>query len=264
MGMPTLCRSGRRRFTLPGFDHRLRRVFLCLVGGDRPFFAAISMLSPRLPDDAIITCDSGTVAAWYARDLRMRRGMMGSLSGGLATMGCAMPYGMAAKFAYPQRPVIALAGDGAMQMNGISAMITLAHHWRKWSDPRFVICVLNNSDLNMVTWEQRGTEGEPKFEASQVLPGFNYAEYAKLLGLRGIRVERAQTVGIAWEEALASDRPTLLEMVTDPNVPPVPPHVSSKQVRHYARALLQGDPQALEVMKATAKEWWDSIKPSRG
>jgi pyruvate dehydrogenase (quinone) len=220
-------------------------------------------LSPQLPDNVIITCDSGTAAAWYARDVKLRRGMMGSLSGGLATMGCAMPYAMAAKFAYPDRPVIALVGDGAMQMNGISAMVTLAHHWKKWADPRFVILVLNNSDLNMVTWEQRGTEGEPKFDASQVLPSFEYAEYAKLLGLGGIRVDKPLAVALAWEEALSSDRPTLLEMMTDPNVPPVPPHVSSKQARHYARALLSGDPQALEVVKATAKEWWDSVKPTR-
>jgi pyruvate dehydrogenase (quinone) len=219
-------------------------------------------LSPRLPDDAIITCDSGTAAAWYARDLKLRRGMMGSLSGGLATMGCAIPYALAAKFAHPQRPVIALLGDGAMQMNGISAMVTVAHHWRKWRDPRFVVMVLSNSDLNMVTWEQRGTEGDPKFEDSQDLPPFAYGEYAKLLGLCGIRVDRPQTVGLAWDEALSADRPTLLEMVTDPNIPPVPPHVSSKQVRHYARALLYRDPQALEVVKATAKEWWDSIKPT--
>ena len=219
-------------------------------------------LSPRLPDDAIITCDSGTAAAWYARDLKLRRGMMASLSGGLATMGCAIPYALAAKFAHPQRPVIALVGDGAMQMSGISAMVTVAHHWTRWQDPRFVVMVLSNSDLNMVTWEQRGTEGDPKFEDSQELPAFAYSEYAKLLGLCGIRVDRPQTVGLAWEEALSADRPTLLEMVTDPNVPPVPPHVTGQQVRHYARALLHRDPQALEVVKATAKEWWDSIKPT--
>jgi pyruvate dehydrogenase (quinone) len=220
-------------------------------------------LSPRLPDNAIITCDSGTAAAWYARDLKLRRGMSGSLSGGLATMGCAVPYAIAAKFAHPGRPVIALVGDGAMQMNGISALITLAHHWRRWSDPRLVVMVLNNSDLNMVTWEQRGTEGAPKFLASQKLPSFDYAEYARLLGLRGIRVDRPQSIGLAWEEALMSDRPMLLEMCTDPNVPPVPPHVSGKQLRHYAKALLQRDPDALQVVKASAKEWWDSVKPSR-
>ena len=217
-------------------------------------------LSTLLPDDAIITCDSGTATAWYARDLKLRRGMMGSLSGGLATMGCAVPYAIAAKFAHPQRPVIALVGDGAMQMSGVNALITLASHWKQWSDPRLIVLVLNNADLNMVTWEQRVTEGDPRFETSQALPGFAYAEYAKLLGLRGIRVDRAQSVGIAWEEAFASDRPIVLEMVTDPNVPPVPPHVGSMQVRHYARALLHGDPQALEVMKASAREWWDSVR----
>jgi pyruvate dehydrogenase (quinone) len=221
-------------------------------------------LSPRLPDDIILTCDSGTAAAWYARDLKLRRGMMGTLSGGLATMGCAVPYAIAAKFAYPTRPVIALVGDGAMQMNGISALVTVAHQWKRWKDPRLVVLVLNNSDLNMVTWEQRATEGDPKFEDSQVLPSFPYADYAKLLGLRGIRVERPQLLGLAWEESLSSERPTLLEVVTNANVPPVPPHVTGKQIKNYAKALLQRDPEALEVVKASAREWWESLKrPSR-
>ena len=219
-------------------------------------------LSPRLPDDAIVTCDSGAAAAGYARDLKLRRGMLGSLSGGLATMGCAIPYAIAAKFAHPHRPVIALVGDGAMQMNGISAMVTVAQHWSRWADPRLVVMVLNNSDVNMANWEQRATEGEPGFEGAPELPSFAYGEYAKMLGLCGIRVDRARTVGLAWEEALAADRPTLLEMVTDPSVAPVPPHVSGMQVREYVRALMHRDPQALEAMKATAKEWWDSVKPT--
>lgn len=217
-------------------------------------------LSPRLPEDTIIACDSGTCAAWYARNLKMRRGMMGSLSGGLATMGCAMPYAIAAKLAHPQRPVIALVGDGAWQMNGINALVTVAHLWKRWSDPRLVILVLDNGDLNMVTWEQRGTEGDPKFEGSQSLPAFPAAEYARLLGLRGVRVDRPQSVALAWEEALASDRPTVLHMITDPNVPPMPPRVTREQVKHYAKALLHGDPQAVEVVKATAREWWDGFR----
>ncbi|MBA3773100.1 MAG: thiamine pyrophosphate-requiring protein [Ramlibacter sp.] len=219
-------------------------------------------LSPRLPDDCIIACDSGTVAAWYSRDLKMRRGMMGSVSGGLASMGCAVPYAIAAKFAHPGRPVIALVGDGAMQMSGINALVTVAHHWRCWRDPRLVVLVLNNGDLNMVTWEQRGTEGDPKFESSQNLPSFPYADYARLLGLGGIRVDKPDLVSLAWEEALAADRPMLVEMVVDANVPPMPPHVTNKQLKHYAKALLHGDPQALEVARATAREWWASVKPA--
>jgi pyruvate dehydrogenase (quinone) len=220
-------------------------------------------LSPRLPDDCILTCDSGTVAAWYARDLKIRRGMMASLSGGLATMGPAVPYAIAAKFAHPSRPVIALLGDGAMQMIGINALITMARHWKQWRDPRLVVMVLNNSDLNMVTWEQRVSAGEPKFEDSQVLPRFPYADYAKLLGLHGIRVDRPDSIGAAWDEALSADRPTLLEMVTDPNVPPLPPHVTGKQVKDYVTALANNDPQAIEVMIATAKEWWDGMFPPK-
>ena len=220
-------------------------------------------LSPRLPDDVILTADSGTVASWYARDLKVRSGMMGSLSGGLATMGPAMPYALTAKMAWPERPVIALLGDGAMQMMGINALITVAREWRRWADPRLVVMVLNNGDLNMVTWEQRSTEGDPKFEGSQDLPSFPYAQYARMLGLGGIRVDKPADVAAAWDEALRADRPMLLEMVTDPTVPPAPPHITAKQFRHYASALLHGDPQALQVVKSSAREWWDGLVAAR-
>ncbi|WP_343732833.1 thiamine pyrophosphate-requiring protein [Duganella sp.] len=220
-------------------------------------------LSPRLPDNVILTCDSGSCASWYARDLKIRSGMTASLSGGLATMGSALPYALAAKCVHPERPVVAMLGDGAMQMLGVNALITLAHLWREWSDPRMVIMVLNNGDLNMVTWEQRITEGDAKLEASQNLPPFPYAAYAELLGLRGIRVDHPDQVAEAWKQALASPVPTLLEMVTDPDVPPLPPHVSAKQAVHYLRALLRGDPDATGIVTATIKEVWDSLRPGR-
>ena len=216
-------------------------------------------LSPRLPDDAILAADSGTVASWYARDIKARRGMIGTLSGGLATMGPAIPYALAAKMAYPDRPVVALLGDGAMQMLGINGLITIAREWRKWKDPRLVVMVLNNGDLNMVTWEQRSTEGDPKFAGSQDVPSFPYAQYGRMLGLGGLRVEQPADIAAAWDEALSSDRPMVLEMVTDPTVPPAPPHITAKQVRHYASALLQGDPQALQVVRSSAREWWDGL-----
>ena len=221
-------------------------------------------LSPRLPDNVILACDSGSCAGWYARDLKIRRGMSASLSGGLATMGSAIPYALAAKYVHPDRPVIAILGDGAMQMNGINALITLARVWREWSDPRMTIVVLNNGDLNMVSWEQRITEGDAKLPASQDLPSFPYAAYAELLGLRGIRVDKPDQVAAAWEQALSSPVPTLLEMVTDPDVPPLPPHVSIKQAGHYVRAVLRGDPDALGIVTATIKEVWDGLFPGRG
>jgi pyruvate dehydrogenase (quinone) len=216
-------------------------------------------LSPRLPDHCILTCDSGSAANWYARDLKIRRGMMGSLSGGLATMGPAVPYAIAAKYAHPDRPVVALVGDGAMQMNGINGLVTIAKVWREWKNPRLTIMVLNNGDLNLVTWEQRVMAGDPKFEASQNLPDFPYAGYADLLGLQGIRVDRPEDIGAAWERALSSDIPTVLEMITDPNVPPMPPHITTKQARSYVSALLQRDPDAIGIIKASAKEWWDGL-----
>jgi pyruvate dehydrogenase (quinone) len=220
-------------------------------------------LCPRLPEGCILTCDSGTSAAWFARDLKIRRGMMASLSGGLATMGPAVPYALAAKLAYPDRVPVALSGDGAMQMIGINALVTVAHRWRDWSDPRLVVLVLNNSDLNMVTWEQRVTAGDPKFEASQVLPAFPYADYARSLGLHGVRIDRPDALGAAFDEAFRADRPTLLDVVTDPNVPPLPPHVTRKQAKAYARALAHRDPDAVQTVIATAKEWWDGLVAGR-
>ncbi len=218
-------------------------------------------LSPRLPDHCILTCDSGSAANWYARDLKIRRGMMASLSGGLATMGPAVPYAIAAKYAYPDRPVIALLGDGSMQMNGINGLITISKVWHEWRDPRLTVMVLNNGDLNQVTWEQRAMEGDPKFEASQNLPEFPYAAYADLLGLNAIRVDRPEDIGPAWERALNANAPTVVEMVTDPDVPPLPPYVSGKQAKAYMSALLQRDPDAIGIVMASAKEWWDGLFP---
>ncbi|TFZ01390.1 thiamine pyrophosphate-requiring protein [Ramlibacter rhizophilus] len=221
-------------------------------------------LSPRLPEHCIITCDSGSTATWYARDLKFRRGMMGSLSGGLATMGPSVPYALAAKLAYPDRPVIAISGDGAMQMLGINGLITVAHRYKQWADPRLVVLVVDNGDLNMVTWEQRIMGGDPKFEGSQVLPSFPFAEYARSLGLLGIKVETPEAIGPAWDEALRADRPALLQVMSDPKVPPVPPHVSAKQARSYAKALVSGDPEAVGIVIASAKEWWDGLVGGKG
>ena len=218
-------------------------------------------LSPRLPDDCILTCDSGSAANWYARDLKIRRGMKASLSGGLATMGPGVPYAIAAKFAYPERHVIAMVGDGAMQMNGVNGLITIAKYWRTWHDPRLTIMVLNNRDLNQVTWEQRAMEGDPKFEASQNVPDFPYAKYADMLGLRGIRCDRSEDVALTWERALESSVPCVVEMGTDPDVPPLPPHISVKQAKAYVSALYHGDPDAVGIVTSSFKEVWESLFP---
>ena len=217
-------------------------------------------LSSRLPERAILTCDSGSAANWYARDLKVRRGMMASLSGGLATMGPGVPYAIAAKFVHPDRPVIAMVGDGAMQMNGINGLVTAAKYWKEWSNPTLVFMVLNNGDLNQVTWEQRAMEGDPKFAGSQDVPDFPYALYGEMLGLTALRVEKPDDVGAAWDAALAADRPTVLEMVTDPSVPPLPPHITMKQARAYLEALIKGDPDALSVIRESARQMWAKVK----
>jgi pyruvate dehydrogenase (quinone) len=201
-------------------------------------------LSKRLPDRAIVTADSGTAAVWLARDVRLRRGMMASLSGGLATMGCGVPYATAAKFAHDDRVAVALVGDGAMQMSGLNALIDVAKHWRKWRDPRLVVLVLNNRDLNYVTWEQRVMEGEPKFAASQNLPDLRYAELARIMGLDGVRVESAEQVGPAWDRALSATRPFVIDAVVSADVPTLPPELKPEQQERLEQALAAGDPDA--------------------
>ena len=210
-------------------------------------------LNKRLPDRAIFTADSGSTATWYAQFLDFRAGMMGSLSGNLATMGPAMPYAVAAKFAYPDRPVFALVGDGAMQMNGNNVLVTVSKYWKEWKDPRFVVLVLNNRDLNMVTWELRAQSGEPKFEGSQEIPDFPYAAYAESLGLMGLRVDRPEEVGRTWDVALRADRPVLVEAVVDPEFPMMPPHITLKEAKAYAKSVLKGDPEAKHMIGETLK-----------
>jgi pyruvate dehydrogenase (quinone) len=210
-------------------------------------------LSPRLPDDAILAADSGSSADWYARHVRLRGNMRGSLSGTLATMGAAVPYAIGAKFAHPGRPAIALEGDGAMQMNGLAELLTIRRYWQSWSDPRLVVAVLHNNDLNQVTWELRAMGGSPTFLESQALPDVSYADFAASIGLNSITVTDADKVGDAWDAALAADRPTVLDVHCDPNVPPVPPHVTYDQLKDAAEAMLKGDANRWQVIKAGIK-----------
>jgi pyruvate dehydrogenase (quinone) len=217
-------------------------------------------LSPRLPERAIITADSGSVANWFARDLKMRRGMKASLSGGLASLGAGTPYAVAGKMAYPDRTVIACMGDGAMQMNGLNVMITISKYWRRWPNPRLIVLVLNNRDLNQVTWEERVQIGAGKTESTQSIPDFPYHKYAELLGLKGIFVDHPDKVGAAWDEALAADCPVILEAYTDPNIPPLPPHITLKDARHFMGSLLT-EPERQSVIVNSAKEMLAGVLP---
>jgi pyruvate dehydrogenase (quinone) len=207
------------------------------------------LLSPLLPDNCIITADSGSSTNWFARDLRMRPGMMASLSGNLATMGPAVPYAIAAKFAFPERPVIASVGDGAMQMNGINGLISIAKYYKEWKDPRLVVVVLNNRDLNQVTWEQRVMEGDAKYRCSQELPAFDYAGYARSVGLEGICIRKPEELQDALKKALTASRPCLLDIETDPEVPPLPPHITFEQAAAFASSILSGDPNKLAMIR---------------
>lgn len=211
-------------------------------------------LSPRLPDDVILCGDSGSHTNWYARDIKMRRGMMGSLSGKLASMGSGVPYAIAAKMAYPDRPVIAMVGDGAMQMNGNAELVTVQQYWKRWQDPRFVVIVLVNHDLNQVTWEQRVLAGDPKYAEAQDVIDFPYARYGEMLGFKGITVEEPRDIAAAWDEALTHDRPVVIEFITDPDVPPLPPHITWDQAKAYLGALGKVDPDQWGIIKQSFKQ----------
>ena len=220
-------------------------------------------LSLRMPSNAIIAADSGSAANWYARHLRFTGDVRGSLSGTLATMGPGVPYAIGAKWAHPDRPTIALVGDGAMQMNGLAELITIAHYWQQWADPRLVVAVLHNNDLNQVTWEMRAMEGSPKFAESQTLPDIDYAAFARSIGLDAINVETADGVGPAWEQALAADRPTVLDVRCDPNVPPIPPHATFDQIKALAGAVFHGDEDTWGFAKQGLKQKAQQYLPGR-
>ncbi|MET3641610.1 pyruvate dehydrogenase (quinone) [Prescottella equi] len=222
-----------------------------------------SELSPILPDDAIVTADSGSAANWYARQLRFRGDIRGSLSGTLATMGPGVPYGIGAKFAHPGRPAIGFAGDGAMQMNGMAELITVKRYWQEWSDPRLIVAVLHNNDLNQVTWEMRAMGGAPKFTESQSLPDVDYAAFAASLGLQGITVDDPDALAGAWERALSADRPTVLDVHTDPDMPPIPPHATWEQFKDATAAVLGGDENAWGFVKTGIKTKAQEFLPHR-
>ena len=211
-------------------------------------------LSQRLPANAIVASDSGSAANWYARHLRFRDGVRGSLSGTLATMGPGVPYAIGAKWAHPDRPTIALVGDGAMQMNGLAELITIAHYWQQWQDPRLIVAILHNNDLNQVTWEMRAMEGAPKFAESQTLPDIDYAAFARSIGLHAVNVDTPDAVGQAWEAALSADRPSVLDVRCDPNVPPIPPHATFEQVKSMAGAIWHGDEDTWGFVKQGLKQ----------
>jgi pyruvate dehydrogenase (quinone) len=220
-------------------------------------------LDPLLPDNAIVTSDSGSTANWYARHLTMRPGMRSSLSGTLATMGPGVPYAIGAKFAHPDRPAIALVGDGAMQMNGMAELITAAKYRDLWEDPRLIVAIWNNHDLNQVTWEMRAMEGAPSFLPSQALPDVQYAAFARSLGLTGIRVEKPEDVEAAWRAGLEAEGPAVLEFLTDPAVPPIPPHSTWEQMEATAASILKGDPDAASVVKQGFKAKVQEFLPGR-
>ena len=220
-------------------------------------------LSERLPSNAIVTADSGSSTNWYARMLKFKEGMRGSLSGTLATMGPGVPYAIGAKFAHPDRPVIALVGDGAMQMNGLAELLTIRRYAELWPDKRLIVCVFHNNDLNQVTWELRAMGGAPKFEESQSLPDVSYADVARAMGLHAVAVDTEDGVGPAWDEALGADRPVLLDIRCDPAVPPIPPHATFEQAKELTESILKGDPNAFHLMMQGAKTKAQEFVPHR-
>ncbi|MGW0822614.1 thiamine pyrophosphate-requiring protein [Streptomyces sp. NPDC002845] len=221
------------------------------------------VLDPLLPGNAIVSSDSGSAANWYARHVTMREGMRASLSGTLATMGCGVPYAIGAKFAHPDRPAIALVGDGAMQMNGLAELITAAKYRDQWEDPRLVVGIWNNHDLNQVTWEMRAMEGAPSFLPSQSIPDVQYAAFARSLGLTGVRVEKPEDVEAGWRAGLEADGPAVIEFLTDPAVPPIPPHATWQQMEATAASILKGDADRGSMVKQGFKAKVQEFLPGR-
>jgi pyruvate dehydrogenase (quinone) len=215
------------------------------------------------PEDAMIAADSGSAANWYARQLKMRGRMRGTLSGTLATMGPGVPYAIGAKFAHPDRPAIAFEGDGAMQMNGLAELLTVARYWKDWADPRLIVAVLHNNDLNQVTWELRAMGGTPDFVQSQALPEVSYAAFAASVGLGTLTLTDPADLPAAWAEALSADRPYLLDVHCDPDVPPIPPHADLEQMRNMAAALMKGDTSRWGVIKEGIKTKAQEMLPHR-
>ncbi|EUA56125.1 thiamine pyrophosphate enzyme, C-terminal TPP binding domain protein [Mycobacterium intracellulare 1956] len=222
-----------------------------------------SELSPQLPENAIVTADSGSSANWYARNLRFRGNMRGSLSGTLATMGPGVPYGIGAKFGHPDRPVIVFAGDGAMQMNGMAELITIKRYWSEWKDPRLIIAILHNNDLNQVTWEMRAMAGAPKFAESQNLPDVDFAAFAASLGLNAMAIKDPDELSDAWRNALSADRPTVLDVFTDPDMPPIPPHATWEQFKSATTAVLSGDEDRVGFVKVGLKTKMQEFMPHK-
>jgi pyruvate dehydrogenase (quinone) len=222
-----------------------------------------SELSPQLPENAIVTADSGSSANWYARNLRFRGDMRGSLSGTLATMGPGVPYGIGAKFGHPDRPVIVFAGDGAMQMNGMAELITIKRYWSEWQDPRLIIAILHNNDLNQVTWEMRAMAGAPKFAESQNLPDVDFAAFAASLGLNAMAIKDPDELSDAWRNALSADRPTVLDVFTDPDMPPIPPHATWEQFKSATAAVLAGDEDRVGFVKVGLKTKVQEFMPHK-
>lgn len=211
-------------------------------------------LSEKLPANSVITSDTGMSTTFFARAVKMKRGMKTAISGTLATMGPAVSFALAAKFAFPDRPAIAFVGDGAMQMLGMNGLITAAKYYKRWLDPRLIIAVLNNRDLNMVSWELRALGGSPKVPATQDLPDVDYAALGQMLGLKGLTVARGEDVIGAWDEALSADRPVVIDIKADPNVIALPPHATFEQAKNLLLALARGDSDRNAIIDRLMKQ----------
>ncbi|MEO7193585.1 MAG: thiamine pyrophosphate-dependent enzyme [Pseudonocardiaceae bacterium] len=174
-----------------------------------------------------------------------------------------VPYAIAAKFAFPDRVSVAMVGDGAMQMGGMAELLTAAKYYKTWADPRLIVLVLNNEDLNQVTWEQRAMAGDPKFTASQEIPYVPYHAYADMIGLKGIKVERSAQIEGAWAEAFAADRPVIIDAMSDPEEPPIPPHVTFAQMAAMTKAFVAAPKEGLPGAISAVREFAHEFLPGR-
>jgi pyruvate dehydrogenase (quinone) len=207
-------------------------------------------LGKRLHDDAIVCCDSGTIATWWARQIRAKRGQMYSLSGMLASMGNGLPYAIAAQIAYPGRQCVAFVGDG-----GFSMLMAELATCVKYKLPIKIVIVKNNT-LGMIKWEQMVFLGNPEYGCE--LQPIDFAMFARACGATGFTIEDPATCGAILDQALAVPGPAVVEAVVDPFVPPMPPKITVDQATKFGEALLKGTPNrdkiVLTVLSDKVKE----------
>jgi pyruvate dehydrogenase (quinone)/pyruvate oxidase len=243
--LPLLKKNGKRGFlaqaqsSMQDWNKLMEKQATATTSPMKPQVVAAE-LGKRLAANAIVSCDSGTIATWWARHIPARRGQMHTVSGNLATMACGLPYAIAAQVAYPNRQCVAFVGDGGFTML-MGDFVTAV----RYQLPVKVIVMKNNS-LGQIKWEQMVFLGNPEFGCD--LTPIDFAAFARACGAKGYTIHDAGQCGDVLDEALRADGPAVIEAVIDPNEPPMPPKVTARQAAHFAESLAKGTPDRRKII----------------